>query len=53
MSDASLIVTFTVDLGAEVTYRYQDIHRSTQKITELVPGRKSPGQPNPQEGAAA
>jgi hypothetical protein len=27
-------------LGAEFTYRYQDIHRSTPKITELVPGRK-------------
>jgi hypothetical protein len=27
-------------LGAEFTYRYQDIHRSTQQITELIPGRK-------------
>ncbi len=27
-------------VGAEFTYRYQDLHRSTQKITELVPGRK-------------
>jgi hypothetical protein len=30
----------TDKLSAEFTYRYQDIHRSTQKITELVPGRK-------------
>jgi uncharacterized protein YndB with AHSA1/START domain len=27
-------------LGAEFTYRYKDVHRSTQKITEFVPGRK-------------
>lgn len=30
----------TDQLGAEFTYRYQDLHRSTQRITELVPGRK-------------
>ena len=27
-------------LGAVFTYRYQDMHRSTQRITELVPNRK-------------
>jgi hypothetical protein len=26
--------------GAEFTYRYHDVHRSTQKITEWVPGKK-------------
>ena len=26
--------------GAEFTYCYQDLHRSTQKITELTPGKR-------------
>jgi activator of Hsp90 ATPase-like protein len=30
----------TDKLGAEFTYRYQDVHRSTQRITELLPGKK-------------
>jgi Activator of Hsp90 ATPase homolog 1-like protein len=28
------------ELGAEFTYRYQDLHFSRQKITEFVPGKK-------------
>jgi hypothetical protein len=27
-------------LGAEFTFHYQDLHRSTHRITELVPGRR-------------
>ena len=34
------IVGDTGKLGDEFTYRYEDIHRSSHKITELVPGRK-------------
>jgi len=30
----------TDQLGAEFTYSYKDLHRTTQKITELVPGKK-------------
>lgn len=30
----------TDTLGAEFTYRYQDLHRTTQKITEWVPGER-------------
>lgn len=30
----------TNKLGDEFTYRYQELHRSKQKITELIPGKK-------------
>jgi hypothetical protein len=30
----------TSKLGAEFTYRYQDMHRTTQRVTEFVPGKK-------------
>ena len=28
------------EVGAEFTYRYEKMHRSTQKVTELVPGER-------------
>jgi hypothetical protein len=37
---AGEIVGNTDQLGAEFTYRHLELHRSTQRITELVPGRR-------------
>jgi hypothetical protein len=37
---AGEITGSTDELGAEFTYRYKDVHRTTQKITEFVPGKK-------------
>jgi hypothetical protein len=34
------IVGDTGKLGAEFSYRYKDVHRSKQKVTEFIPGRK-------------
>lgn len=34
------IVGDTDKLGAEFKYAYKDMHRSTQKITELTPGKR-------------
>lgn len=30
----------TGELGAEFMYRYEEVHRSRQKITEFIPGKK-------------
>jgi hypothetical protein len=30
----------TDKLGAKFTYRYQDVHRSKQEITEFIPGKR-------------
>ena len=27
-------------VGAEFTYRYKDVHRSTQRVTQLIPGKR-------------
>jgi hypothetical protein len=31
----------TDELGAEFTFHYKNVHRTTQKITELAPGKKA------------
>jgi hypothetical protein len=30
----------TIEVGDDFTYAYEDIHRSTQRVAELEPGRK-------------
>jgi uncharacterized protein YndB with AHSA1/START domain len=30
----------TAEVGDEFTYRYEDVHRSTQRVTEAVPGQR-------------
>jgi len=37
---SGVIEGVTDKLGAEFTYKYKDLHYSTQKITELMPGKK-------------
>jgi uncharacterized protein YndB with AHSA1/START domain len=34
------VVGDTNKLGTEFTYRYKDMHKTTQKVTEFVPGKK-------------
>ena len=34
------VVGNTDRLGAEFTYRYKDMHKSTQQVTKFVPGKK-------------